>query len=61
MEEQFWLKYWSVKEIAQYYDVQINTVWMWKYNNKLPKPFTLVGKSPLWLASEVVEMKGKNG
>lgn len=59
-EKDFWSIYWSVKQIAEYYDVQINTVWMWKYNNKLPKPFTLVGKSPLWIASEIVAMKGNN-
>ena len=58
IEQDFWSIYWSVKEIAEYYNVQINTVWMWKYNHKLPKPFTTVGKSPLWLASDVIAMKG---
>jgi hypothetical protein len=59
-EKSFWSIYWDVAKISQYYNVQINTVWMWKYKNKLPKPFTLVGKSPLWLVSDVVAMRGIN-
>lgn len=59
-EKSFWSIYWDVAKVAEYYKVQINTVWMWKYNNKLPKPFTYVGKSPLWIINDVIAMKGNN-
>ena len=53
------LMFYDVDRLANELNVQPRTIWQYKNNGKIPKPFTSFGSSPVWTADQVKEILSK--
>ena len=53
------LMFYDVDRLAKELNVQPRTIWQYKNNGTLPKPFTIFGNSPVWTADQVKQIKLK--
>lgn len=51
----FFDEFWTTQDIAKYLGVSQRTVWQYKSNKKLPRPFGFFENKPLWAKRHIKE------